>query len=76
MTMAICKSRKSTHQIMSNGGFGLLTITRNGTTIAVPEEWLFEDGRIKKYAQAKIESMFKKAEAFNSLSGSEISEAL
>ena len=65
--MAICKSRKSTHQIMSNGGFGLLTISRGNTTISIPEEWLFEDGRIKKYAQAKIESMFKKAEAFNSL---------
>ena len=74
--MAICKSRKSTHQIMSNGGFGLLTISRGNTTIAIPEEWLFEDGRIKKYAQAKIESMFKKAEAFNSLSESETSEAL
>lgn len=70
----ICKSRKSTHQIMNNGGFGLLTITRNNTTISIPEEWLFEDGRIKKYAQAKIESMFKKAEAFNSMSLEEVCE--
>ena len=74
--MAMCKSRKSTHQIMSNGGFGLLTITRGNATISIPEEWLFEDGRIKKYAQAKIESMFKKAEAFNSLESLEEVEAL
>lgn len=49
----ICKSRKSTHQIMNNGGFGLLTITRNNTTISIPEDWLFEDGRIKNMLKLK-----------------------
>lgn len=62
----ICQSRKSTHSIMNHGGFGLLTITRDGVTISIPEEWLFEDGRIKKYAIKKVEQMFKKAKAFNS----------
>lgn len=64
--MKVCKSRKSTHSIMAHGGtFGLLSITRNNVTIQIPEEWLFEDGRIKKYAQKRIDSMFKKAIAFN-----------
>lgn len=63
--MTICKSRKSTHSIMAHQGFGMLTITRNGVTISVPEEWIFNDGRIKKYALAKVNSMFAKAEAFN-----------
>ena len=63
--MSICKSRKSTHSIMAHQGFGMLTIQRGNTIIHVPEEWLFEDGRIKKYALAKVNSMFAKAEAFN-----------
>lgn len=61
----ICQSRKSTHTIMAHPGFGMLTITRNGVTISVPEEWLFSDGRVKKYAIKNIERMFKKAFAFN-----------
>lgn len=70
--MKILKSKKSTHQIMSNPGFGLLTITKGNATITVPESWLCEDGRIKKYARAKIDSMFKKAEAFNSMGHEEV----
>lgn len=61
----ICKSRKSTHTIMAHSGFGMLTITRDGITIQVPEEWLFNDGSIKKYAIKNIDRMFKKAKAFN-----------
>lgn len=63
--MKVCKSRKSTHSIMAHPGFGMLTIQRGNTIIHVPEEWLFEDGRIKKYAIAKVNAMFEKAEAFN-----------
>ena len=63
--MKVCKSRKSTHSIMAHPGFGMLTIRRGATVILVPEEWLFEDGRIKKYALAKVNAMFEKAEAFN-----------
>lgn len=63
--MKISKSRKSTESIMNNTGFGMLHITRNGNTISVPEEWLFDDGRIKKYAIKKIDRMFKKIEKFN-----------
>lgn len=65
MRAKVCQSRKSTHSIMNNEGFGMLFITRNNVTVAVPEDWLFADGTIKKYAKAKIESMFKKAEIFN-----------
>lgn len=65
--MKISKSRKSTHSVMAHGGFGMLSITRNGVTIHVPEEWLFNDGRVKKYAVKNIDRMFKKAEAFNSI---------
>jgi len=61
----VCRSRKSTHSIMAHEGFGLLTIRRGATIIHVPEEWLFSDGRIKKYALAKVNAMFAKAEAFN-----------
>lgn len=63
--MKVSKSRKSVYSIMNHGGFGMLYITRNNMTIAVPEEWLFKDGRIKKFAKAKIESMFKKVQNFN-----------
>ena len=63
--MKVCKSRKSTHSIMAHEGFGMLTIRRGATVILVPEEWLFSDGRIKKYAIAKVNAMFEKAEAFN-----------
>lgn len=61
----ICQSRKSTHSIMAHPGFGMLTIQKGATVIHVPEEWLFNDGRIKKYALAKVNAMFAKAEAFN-----------
>ena len=50
---------------MAHPGFGMLSITRNGVTIHVPEEWLFNDGRVKKYAIKNIDRMFKKAQAFN-----------
>lgn len=63
----ISKSRKRTHSIMSNGGFGILTITRGEYSIQVPEDWLFEDGRIKKYAIKKVDLMFKKAENFSKI---------
>lgn len=63
--MKICNSRKSTESIMKNGGFGLLVIKRGNTSVLVPEQWLFSDGRIKKYARTKIDDMFKKAEIFN-----------
>lgn len=70
--MKINKSRKSTHSIMAHGGFGMLTITRNNVTIQIPEEWLFADGRIKKYAVDKVNEMFKKAEAFNSINKGDV----
>nr|DAU23733.1 MAG TPA: major outer membrane lipoprotein [Caudoviricetes sp.] len=50
----------------------MLTITRGNVSILVPEEWLFNDGRIKKYAVEKVDRMFKKAEAFNSMSKGDV----
>lgn len=55
MKVKVCQSRKSTHSIMSHIGFGKLTIIKHGVTIEVPPEYLFEDGRIKKYAQKLID---------------------
>ena len=52
---------------MALGVFGMLSIISHGVTIHVPEEWLFNDGRVKKYAVKNIDRMFKKAEAFNSI---------
>lgn len=50
MRAKVCQSRKSTVSIMNHGGFGDLTITKHGVTVLVPRSYLFEDGRIKKYA--------------------------
>lgn len=58
--------------VMANSGFGMLFIKRTSESgevakIMVPESWIFDDGRIKKYAQKTIDKMFAKAFALNSL---------
>lgn len=63
--MKISKSRKSTHSVMNNEGFGLLTITIEGVVINIPEEWLFKNGQIKKYAIKRVNAMVAKGKAFN-----------
>lgn len=55
MRAKVCQSRKSKHSIMNHSGFGRLTVTKHGVTIEVPKEYLFEDGRIKKYAMKLID---------------------
>lgn len=61
MKAKVCQSRKSMHTVMSNGGKAQnLTIIRNGVKIQVPEEWLFSDGRIKKYALKQINLLVAK----------------
>lgn len=60
MRAKVCQSRKGTHSIMSHVGFGKLTITKHGVTIEVPPEYLFEDGRIKKYAQKLIDKQIQR----------------
>lgn len=70
--MKICQSRKSTHSIMAHEGFGLLTIKKGNVVIHVPEEWLFNDGRIKKYALDKVNQMFAKAELFNNVNAGDV----
>lgn len=64
MKARVCQSRKNMHSVMNNGGyFGDMTISRNGLSVNVPSEWLFKDsGRVKKYAEVKVNRMFKKLE--------------
>lgn len=63
--MAICQSRKSTHSVMNNQGYGKVTITRGEHSIEVCEDWLFSNGRIKKYATKLIDNMFAELEMEN-----------
>lgn len=58
MKAKISASRKNMARVMEGGGFGTLTIQRHGIKLEIPSEWLFEDGRIKKYALENIERMF------------------
>lgn len=60
MRAKVCQSRKSTVTIMNHGGFGDLTITKYGVTVSVPKNYLFSDGRIKKYAQKLIDKTIDK----------------
>lgn len=57
----VCPSRKNMHSVMNNSGFGILTIIANGTTILIPDEWLCNDGRIKKCAVDQINMLILKA---------------
>lgn len=36
----VCKGRRSVHNVMSNSGFGDLTIIRDGVTIHIPQKLL------------------------------------
>lgn len=74
--MKINQSRKSTHSIMAHSGFGVLTITREGTSILVPKSWLFNDGRIKKFAVKNIDMMFKNAKAAKEMEAKQIETAI
>lgn len=60
--MAICQSRKSTHSIMNNQGYGKVTIIRGEYSVEVCEDWLFSNGKIKKYARVLIDEMFAELE--------------
>lgn len=53
-----CPSRLSTHSVMSNSGFGDLTIhTSDGTMISIPKEHIKKDGSIKQH-------IFKRTQVF------------
>lgn len=44
-----CSSRKNMHSVMSNSGFGTLTIhTPEGVTIVVPQKHITKTGHVKK----------------------------
>ena len=47
--MKVSASRKSTHQVMANSGFGDLTIhTAQGVTLNIPQSQITATGEIKR----------------------------
>lgn len=62
--MKICQSRKSTHTIMSHGGFGKLKVIHRGVEIKIPETFMFNDGRLKSYAVKWINKEVQKINEF------------
>ena len=64
MRAKVGASRKNMSNLMNNGGFGQLTIIRNGIRINVPESWIFKKtGKIKSYANYFIDEMFRHEES-------------
>ena len=60
--MRICPSRKSTHSIMNNRGYGNVSLIRNGIEYKFEKSDLFNDGKIKKYALEKAYRYFEQME--------------
>lgn len=58
MRAKISASRKNMANVMEGARFGELTIKRHGIELQVPKEWLFSDGRIKKYAIKLVDRLF------------------
>jgi hypothetical protein len=61
--MKINQSRKSTKSIMANQGFGGVLLKEDGIELYIPANWIFKDGRLKKYAQKAWDKF--KAEQMN-----------
>ena len=55
----VSASRKSTVSVMSNPHFGGVTLMKGKVSMFVPKEWLFSDGRIKKFALEKWNKLLK-----------------
>lgn len=56
----VAPSRKSTHSIMANSGFGKLTIHKpEGVTVVIPQEHIRKDGRIKKNVSKLLSELTK-----------------
>lgn len=49
--MNICQSRKSTKSIMAHQKFGGVLLKEDDIELFIPSNWIFSDGRLKKYAQ-------------------------
>lgn len=49
--MKINESRKSTHSIMGHQGFGGVLLKQNDVELYIPNEFLFKNGKLKKYAK-------------------------
>jgi hypothetical protein len=49
--MKINQSRKSTRSIMANQRFGGVLLKEDDVQLFIPSNWIFNDGRLKKYAQ-------------------------
>lgn len=64
--MKINESRKSTHSIMNNAGFGGVLFKQDNVELYIPTEFIFKNGKLKKYglkmlAEAKAKSKYNKA---------------
>ena len=59
----ICASRKRTHSIMANAGFGDLVMYQGGKKIIVPQRYITKEGHIYKRIDKYIVSQnFEKLE--------------
>lgn len=58
MRARVCASRKNMANVMEGAGFGDLIIERHGIKLNIPKEWLYSDGRMKKYAVELVDRMF------------------
>ena len=59
----ICASRKRTHSIMANAGFGELIMYQEGKKIIVPQKYITKEGLVYKRVNKHIvEENFEKLE--------------
>jgi hypothetical protein len=59
----ICASRKRTHSIMSNAGFGDLVMYSGGKKLVVPQRYITKEGLVYKRVNKHIvEENFEKLE--------------
>ena len=49
--MKINQSKKSTRSIMAHPSFGGVLLKENDVELFIPSNWIFKNGRLKKYAQ-------------------------
>ena len=59
----ICASRKRTHSIMANSGFGNLVMYQEGKKIIVPQRYITKEGLVyKRINKHIVEQNFEKLE--------------
>lgn len=64
MRARVGASRKNMSNLMNNGGFGDMTIIRNGIRVNVPKAWISKKtGKVKAYAEHFVDAMFKHEES-------------